>query len=170
MHRVDPQITWLASWLRFAPFANGHLYGACFGVVQAPLAVPPTLSQVVNVRHRDRRKPLVLSVSVELPFPFQNFLRRWSAHRLMRFIHVGQQFQVRLREAALKAVAPVVGFLHFAVFQISADQPRYQARGCVPSSSPCSAQQPSHHLALRSVAPLSQQPRDPLVYPRRRLP
>jgi hypothetical protein len=81
----------------------------------------------------------------------------------MRFIHVGQQFQVGLREAALKSMMPVVGFLHFAVFHISADQPCHLRAAPSRHLRHIAPQQPSHHLALRSVALLPQQQRDPLV-------
>src|SRR6202162_1837183 len=164
MHRVDSDVARPSFWLRLTPFTDSHLYGMCFGIVHSALAVTPALSQVVNVRHRDRRQPLVLGVSVELPFPFQNLLGRRSAHRLVRFIHLGQQFQVCRREETLKSVAPVVGFLHLAVFHVSAYQSRHLCATPSRHLFHFAPQQPPPHLALRSITLLSQQPRNPLIH------
>jgi len=51
VHRVDSEIARLAAWLWLAPFADRHLYGACWCRHPA-LAVAPALSHVVNVRDR----------------------------------------------------------------------------------------------------------------------
>ena len=103
-------------------------------------------------------------MSVNLPFPFQDFLRRWSAHRLVRFIYFRQQLQVGPREASLKPMAAVAGFLHLAVFQVPAYQPRHLRPASSGHLRHVTPQQPAHHLALRPVALLSQKSRDPVIH------
>jgi hypothetical protein len=55
MHRVDSEVARPSFRLRFAPLADGHLYGSRFGVVHAALAIARTPAQIVNVGHRYRR-------------------------------------------------------------------------------------------------------------------
>jgi hypothetical protein len=105
VHCVHPQIAGLAFRLGLALFPNGHLHGPRFGVVHPALAIPPALAQVVNVRHRNPRQTLVVAVLVDLPFAFQDLPGRWSTQRLVRFIHLRQQFDVGTREAARKLMA-----------------------------------------------------------------
>ncbi len=77
------------------------------------------------MRYRDRRQSLVLVVFVDLPFAFQDLSRRRPTHRLVRFIHFRQQFQIGLRETTRKPVLAAAGSLYLAVLHIPADQPRY---------------------------------------------
>ena len=163
MHRVDPQIPGPAARLRLPPLAEGHLYGLRFGVVHPALAVTPSLSQIVNMRHRDRRQPLVGGVSVELPFAFQNLLRRRPAHGFVRFVHLRQQLQVGCGEAARKPVPALAGFLDLAVFPVPANQPRHLRPAQPGHLGHVAPQQPAHRPALRPVVPHPHQPRDPVI-------
>ena len=101
MHRVDSQVTGLASRLRFAPFADGHLHGACLVVWIQPASPMPSR------RFRNSQMPPRGSASAgtrrwwyPIPVPESS----WSPVRsaFVRFIHLGQQFHVGPREAALE--------------------------------------------------------------------
>jgi hypothetical protein len=90
VHRVHPQIARLASRLGPPPLSDGHLHGPCRAIAQPAFAVVPPPAQVVNVGHRDRRQPLILSVLVLLTLAHQNPLGGWAGERFVRFVHLRQ--------------------------------------------------------------------------------
>lgn len=69
-------------------------------------------SAASDVRYRDGREPLITLTAVVVKFAVQNFLRCRPAQNLMRFVHLGQQLDIRRRVVARKPVSPVAPLAH----------------------------------------------------------
>jgi hypothetical protein len=90
MHRIDAQVSGQAVRLRLAPFANGDRRGARRLVAGVALPVSRRVAQTVEVRHRNRRQPLIDSLLVLAEFALQDAPRRRSAQVPVGFVDVGQ--------------------------------------------------------------------------------
>ena len=125
VHRVNSQVTGTALRVRPPPIANGDLHGPCLLVEDPLLAISPSFAQVVDVRYRDGREPFIPLTAVVVKLAVENFPRRRSAQDLMRFVHLGQQLDIRRRVVARKAVSPVAPLAHPPTLFVTADQTRH---------------------------------------------
>jgi hypothetical protein len=94
MHGVHAQATGAPVGLRPPPFP----IAPWAGLVRAKWSRrwrSDTLSQPVNLGHRDRGQPLVVGVAKIVILPFQNVPGGRSAQRLVRVIHRRQEFQIQ---------------------------------------------------------------------------
>jgi len=94
MHGVHPQAARLALRMRTAPLADGHRCGPRPGVGETAIPIAWLLPQVIEVRHRNRRQPLIFGLAVLAVFPFQNTARGETAQVLVGRIEGGQQSDV----------------------------------------------------------------------------
>src|ERR1019366_10760318 len=69
MHGVHPQVARLALRIGTAPLADGHRGGPRPGVGETAFPIARLLPQVIEVRHRNRRQPLILGLAVLAAFP-----------------------------------------------------------------------------------------------------
>jgi len=83
------------------------------------------LPQVIEMRHRDRRQPLILGLAVLAVFSLQNTARGGTAQVLVGLIDGGQQFEVGTGIALRKAMTPVRQGLERSAFPIASDQPSH---------------------------------------------
>src|ERR1019366_1694092 len=163
MHRIDPQVARLAVGPGLAPLSDGYLYGPRFGVIDLALAIARALAEVVNMRHRDPRQPLVLGTLELLELAFQNLSRRRTRQGLVRFIGLGQQLDIGARVAARKTVAAVAGYFHFAVLHVAGHQERDPGPAPPRHLLQVALQRSPHPPALLAVLLHPQRPRDPLI-------
>jgi hypothetical protein len=96
------------------------------------LSIHAALAQVVDVRYRDGSEPLIPLTAVVVKLAVQNFLRRRPAQDLVRFVHLGQQLDIRRRVVARKPVSPVAPLAHPPTLFVTADQTRHlrSAQSC----------------------------------------
>ena len=64
VHGVHPQVAGLALRIGTAPLADSHRRGPRPGVGKTAFPIARLLPQVIEMRHRDRRQPLILGLAV----------------------------------------------------------------------------------------------------------
>jgi hypothetical protein len=79
MDGIDAQKAGLATWLRFAPFADRNRRRPRGLIAGVALPVRRGVAQSIEVRHRDRRQPHIRRLRVVAVFPLENPSRRRSA-------------------------------------------------------------------------------------------
>jgi len=134
MNAVYPQVSGPTIRARFPPLANGHLHRPGLLIPDSPLPVSRALPQIVNMRHRNRRQPLVARIPVFVILAIQNLLRGWPAQRFVRFIYCPQQLQVSRGVTSCEPVPLIAPLLHLPLFLVAGDQPGHLPPGSVPSS------------------------------------
>jgi hypothetical protein len=105
-----------------APLADGHRGGPRPGVGKTAFPIARLLPQVIEVRHRNGRQPLILGLAVLAVFPLQNAARGRTAQVLVGRIDGGQQFDVGAGVALRKTMTAVVRGLQRSAFAIARDQ------------------------------------------------
>ncbi len=156
-----------------APLADGDDNGPRGLIRGVAFSIGLRVAQPVQMRHRNRRQPLVCSLAVFVVFALQNAPCRRSAQVSMRLVDVGQQIQVGGGITARETGAPISYCLHSAGLAVCSEAPCYlgaaqarHPRDVAPHQPPLGplqarvllADQRPFHPAVHLVAPLPGKP------------
>jgi len=109
------------------PAALANRYGSRFGLREDHpfLAVAALFAQIADVRHRDVRQPLIAGVGECEIIAAEDLLRRRSAQRVVRLVHLRQQRDVGGSVVRGEAPAFASPRSHGSAFGIVSEQASY---------------------------------------------